>query len=103
MRKEDFDTVVAAHDLVLVDFWAEWCEPCKMLDVILDDLQQKLPDLYILKVNADESDDLKSHFHMRSVPVLMLFKNAELLWRMNGFMMVTELEKKIKEIINSEL
>jgi thioredoxin 1 len=103
LTTEDFEAAIKQHGLVLVDFWADWCEPCKILDVILEELQQRIPELYILKVDADESAELKKQYHMMSVPVLLLFKDGELLWRMNGFMMTTELEKKIREIINSKL
>ncbi len=98
MNKEEFDIRIAEEELVLVDFWADWCEPCKMLDVILDELKQRLPQLAILKIDIDQSEELKKQYSMMSVPVLMLFKKGELLWRINGFLMAPDLEKKIKEL-----
>ena len=83
---------------MLVDFWADWCEPCKMLDVILVELKQLLPELSILKIDIDQSEELKKNYSMMSVPVLMLFNKGALLWRMNGFLMAPDLEKKIKEL-----
>ena len=100
MIKSEFDSVIAAHELVLADFWASWCEPCKMLDAILVELQEGIPELYILKIDADQSDELKAHYHLMSVPVLMLFSKNKLLWRMNGFMMAGELERKIRSLID---
>jgi thioredoxin 1 len=99
LNKEEFDNRISEEELILVDFWADWCEPCKMLDVILDELKQLMPELYILKIDIDQSEELKKHYSIMSVPVLMLFKKGDLLWRMNGFLMATDLEKKIKELI----
>ena len=100
MTSEEFLTEKKAHRLLLVDFYATWCEPCKMLDVILKEVKENLTDqVTILKIDLDESDELKKDFDIMSVPTLMLFNNGELSWRMAGFMMTHDLTEKIREFI----
>ncbi|MBK5286610.1 MAG: thioredoxin [Bacteroidia bacterium] len=82
--------------LVFVDFYTDWCEPCKLLEPILDDVQKKVGDaLTIQKINVDEHRELAEQYDIRSVPTLMLFRNGELLWRMAGFDTADELVKII--------
>ena len=65
---------------MLVDFWAEWCGPCKMLGPILEEISEDLKDkLQVVKVNLDENQDLAMKYSIRSIPTLLLFKNGELL------------------------
>jgi thioredoxin 1 len=68
-----------------------------MLDTILDDLGGKMEGLRIFKVDADASEEIRDAYNIRSVPVLILFKNGEPVWRMNGFMMADDLAKVIGE------
>lgn len=89
-------TAVITHPFVLVDFWAPWCEPCKMLDVVLEELQSRIPELLIHKVNVDEHAELAERHCILSVPVLILYKNGQEVWRMNGFMLAAELEVIIR-------
>lgn len=90
-------TAVITHPFVLVDFWAPWCEPCKMLDEILDELKNRMPELFIHKVNVDDNIELADEHFIRSVPVLILFKNGIEVWRMNGFKLAVELETTIRK------
>jgi thioredoxin len=63
---------------VLVDYWAEWCGPCKMIGPILDESAESYADrLSIAKVNVDENQSVPSRYHVRGIPTLMLFKNGE--------------------------
>ena len=65
---------------VLVDFWAEWCGPCKMLGPILEEISKDLKDkLQVVKVNLDENQDLAMKYSIRSIPTLLLFKEGELI------------------------
>ena len=65
---------------LLVDFWAEWCGPCKTLTPILEELSSELENkIQIAKVNLDENQDLAAKFSIRSIPTLLLFKNGELI------------------------
>jgi thioredoxin 1 len=65
---------------VLVDFWAEWCGPCKMLGPILEEISVDLKDkLQVVKVNLDENQDLAMKYSIRSIPTLLLFKGGELI------------------------
>lgn len=98
MKKTEF-TEAVSHPLVLVDFWAPWCEPCKMLDEILEDLKVKMPELLIHKVNVDDNIELAGEHFIRSVPVLILYKNGNEVWRMNGFKLMAELEETIRSFI----
>ena len=100
MTAEEFHKKIKTEQCILIDFYADWCEPCKMLDVILDEVGQNLTGrVSILKIDLDESEELKKAYDMMSVPTLMLFIDGELRWRMAGFMMAGDLTRKLEEYI----
>tara|TARA_Y100000813_G_C24152844_1_gene348026 strand:- start:1618 stop:1941 length:324 start_codon:yes stop_codon:yes gene_type:complete len=78
---DNFDKEISSSNIpVLVDFWAEWCGPCKMLGPILEEISKDLKDkLQVVKVNLDENQDLAMKYSIRSIPTLLLFKEGELI------------------------
>ena len=102
LREEvDFDIeVIRENSLVLVDFYADWCEPCKWLDQILRSLEPKLEGVVsIIKVDIELHQSLKERFFIMGIPVLMLFKNGVEVWRMNGFLAENELFEKLQSFL----
>ena len=95
-----FNDIINGNDLVLVDFYADWCGPCKMMSPILLEVKLNLKDaVKIIKVNVDQHQDLASHFMVRGVPTLMLFKKGKMLWRQSGVLS----SKDLTDIISNHL
>ncbi|MEE1232135.1 MAG: thioredoxin [Phocaeicola sp.] len=89
---ETFYDVVAGNQLVLVDFFATWCQPCKMMHPILKQVKDVLGDrIRIIKIDVDTHSALASKYQIQSVPTLMLFRKGEVLWRASGVMQKAEL------------
>lgn len=79
ITKENFESEVLKSDKpVLVDFWAAWCGPCKMLSPVIDEIAEERSDIKVGKINVDEQPELASQFAVMSIPTLIVFKNGEI-------------------------
>ena len=96
---EKFNEMINGEQLTLVDFFATWCGPCKMMHPILEQLKEKMgDDIRILKVDVDKNEALSMQYRIQSVPTLMLFKKGEMLWRQSGVMSLNDLMQKISQL-----
>ena len=95
-NKENFDSLIS-NDIVLVDFFATWCGPCKMLTPVLEELSNDRSLVKIVKVDIDESMDLAKRYGIMSVPTLLLFKDGKLIANRVGFVSKNEIEDWIRE------
>jgi thioredoxin 1 len=90
--------VIDSKDTVLVDFWAEWCGPCKMIAPVLDDAAATYKDkLQITKMNVDDNRDIPAKFGIRGIPTLMLFKNGQLAATKVGAMSKAQLTEFLEQ------
>lgn len=96
-----FNAVINQDQMVLVDFYAEWCGPCKTMSPILQQTKSILKEgVKIIKINVDQYQDLASEFSVRGVPTLILFKKGKMLWRQSGVVGANDLVKIIKQQMN---
>ncbi|NGP77521.1 thioredoxin [Balneolaceae bacterium YR4-1] len=95
-----FSEVINADTPVLVDFYTDWCGPCKMMTPILKDLKKEMGSkINIIKVDAEKNADAAIKYQVRGVPTLILFKNGRILWQQSGVVQLPQL----KSIINQKL
>ena len=97
----DFDEKVVKSEIpVLVDFWAPWCAPCRMVTPALEDIANRMEDtLRVCKINVDESPGVAQTYGIRSIPTLMLFKQGQVAFRMVGVRPQAEIEREIEAAI----
>lgn len=95
---EKFSDIINADKPVLVDFFATWCGPCKMMHPVLEELAQKVGDkARIVKIDIDKNEALAAAYNVRSVPTLMIFKKGEIKWRTAGVTPIADLEAHLQE------
>lgn len=96
-----FNEIINQDQLTLVDFYADWCGPCKMMSPILQEVKAVVKDdVKIIKINVDQHQDLAAEFMVRGVPTLMLFKEGKMLWRQSGVLSTNDLVNLLRQHIN---
>ena len=92
----NFDELLQEEKLVIVDFWATWCGPCRMLSPLLDEVEEEMADkVEVVKVNVDDADEIAMRYRIMSIPTLLFFKNGQMVDRSVGAMPKSALVDKI--------
>ena len=92
-----FDELVQDSKLVIVDFWATWCGPCRMLSPILDEVEEEMAnEITVVKVNVDDAEEVAARFRIMSIPTLLFFKGGQVVDKTVGAMPKPVLVDKIK-------
>jgi len=97
LNKDNFEQVVTDSPMVVVDFWAPWCGPCKGFAPVFESASDKHEDVVFAKVNTDDQQDLAGAFGIRSIPTLMVFREKVLLFQQAGALPASALEQVITQ------
>ena len=96
VTNKDFENIISNNDITLIDFYADWCGPCKALAPIIDDIAKNETHITVGKVNVEEERDLAIKYGVRSIPTMVIFKNGKEVNRLVGFLPKEEILSKIK-------
>jgi thioredoxin len=84
LTQDTFDDTITGNEIVLLDFWAPWCGPCRQFAPVFESLSEAHPDIVFAKVNTEEERELAGHFQIRSIPTLMVFRQQIIVYAQPG-------------------
>ena len=97
LTKENFEDTITKNDIVVVDFWAPWCGPCKGFAPVYELASEKHPDIVFAKVNTDAEQELAGHFAIRSIPTIMIFREQVIIFSQAGAIPAQGLESLLDQ------
>ena len=98
LNEASLEKTIVDNDIVIIDFWAPWCGPCKSFGPIYEEVSEKHPDIVFAKVNTEDEQGIAAHFQIRSIPTLMIFREQIVLFSEPGMLPAQGLEQVIEQV-----
>ncbi|HUX63032.1 thioredoxin [Sulfuricella sp.] len=98
LNQDNFEGTIIGDDIVIVDFWAPWCGPCRSFAPTYEQMSEKHPDITFAKVNTEAETDLAGYFQIRSIPTLMVFREKVVIYAEAGALPASGLEQLIEQV-----
>ncbi|MFK7932549.1 MAG: thioredoxin [Saprospiraceae bacterium] len=99
-NKSSFQNIINSETPILIDFYADWCGPCKMFAHTIDNLKNEIGDqARIIKINVDKNQALSQQLQVRSIPTVMIYQNGEMKWRAQGAQSIQTMKQQLAQLV----
>lgn len=98
LTKENLESTILNNDMVIIDFWAEWCGPCKMFGPIFEEASERHPDVVFAKVDTEQEQELAAYFKVRSIPMVVAFREQIGIFQQPGLLQGPQLDEVLGKI-----